>query len=110
MTSSALLVLTMCFTRSASNCLKEYCAPGSLPGVAVMIQPMLRSVWHCLKRYDLGNPSTTIDNLCMNSSPTPNLSIRYNMLSTFALSSSLSLEYCVSIDMKFGLKSRLFVS
>ena len=110
MTSSALLVLTMCFTRSASNCLKEYCAPGSLPGVAVMIQPMLRSVWHCLKRYDLGNPSTTIDNSCMNSSPTPNLSIRYNMLSTFALSSSLSLEYCVSIDMKFGLKSRLFVS
>ena len=88
-------VLTSIFSFEDRLSLKEICAPGSLPGVSLMLHVLFNLSLHCLTRYDLGIPSMTMLISCRKASPTANLSIRNNNDSTLHLSSSDMFSYCL---------------
>lgn len=68
---------------SVSNSLKEYWAK---PGVVEILTCLFRSGRHCFIKYDFtGKSSTAIESSWINSSPTPNLSIKKSLHCVFLI-------------------------
>ena len=95
------LILARIFSLLIRASLKDTWAPGASPRVDLMEHALLSLSRHCLIRYDLGMPFTSIFSSWMKASPTENLSMRYRTFSTFSLSASDRLPYCLFLLCSF---------
>ena len=95
------IILARMFSLLIRASLKDTWAPGASPRVDLMEHALLSLSRHCLIRYDLGMPFTSIFSSWMKASPTENLSMRYRTVSTFSLSASDRLSYCLVLLCSF---------